>query len=95
MCEACNPRNGLRNGKKQNKKQLFYSEELAKQLQEEERQAAMAEANDPQRRQGQRPPRPQGQQVSSQQRPTRNTSHPREDKKSDVSFNFSQICVTI
>ncbi|XP_060587942.1 ubiquitin carboxyl-terminal hydrolase MINDY-1-like [Ruditapes philippinarum] len=58
-------------------------EELAKQLQEEERQAAMAEANDPQHRQGQRPPRPQGQQVSSQQRPTRMPGHPREDKKSD------------
>ncbi|XP_053384700.1 ubiquitin carboxyl-terminal hydrolase MINDY-1-like [Mercenaria mercenaria] len=58
-------------------------EELAKQLQEEERRAAMAEANEPQRRQGQPAPRPQGQQSSSQRRPTRGNGQPREEKKTD------------
>lgn len=56
-------------------------EELAKHLQEEERRAAMAEANDAQQRQGQQAPRQQGQQSSSQRRPVRGSGQHREDKK--------------
>lgn len=59
-------------------------EELAKQLQEEERQAAMAEANDAQRHQQQR--QQQQQQPSSQRRPTDRSHQRRDEKKSDCTI---------
>lgn len=65
----------------------FCSEELAKHLQEEERRAAMAEANDPQRRQGQQAPQQQSQPLSSQRRAVRGNGQHREEKK-DVSENI-------
>lgn len=68
----------------------FCSEELAKHLQEEERRAAMAEANDPQRRQGQPAPQQHSQQPSSQRRAVRGNGQHKEEKK-DVSDNNYQV----